>query len=324
MLVMKEDACDTATSAFDYIARETVKQLSRRNVWRAVRIIVLQWLIVIASITLAVWAHSVIVAVGAVTIVASRQHALLVLMHDGAHGLLARQPVVNDALSNVVLAFPLFVSTSRYRKHHLRHHRHLNTAEDPDLADSRIPSTDIRFLILLLQDLTFLTMIKSLRSWDRFGAFGAFLSRSGSSAQERRLFAIFLVFLVVGLTVLHWWVIFAVFWLYPTLAILPVFLRIRSASEHSGRLQGPLLRQARSIDTGIAARVILAPCNVNRHLEHHLFPSVPCFNLERLATLLRANSLFTSGAKITLGYVFGEDSLRAELFHNASRASGRP
>jgi fatty acid desaturase len=49
-------------------------------------------------------------------------------------------------------------------------------------------------------------------------------------------------------------------------------------------------------------RIFLAPNNVNYHLEHHLYPSVPFFQLPRLHALLCAKPEFRQ-AHMTRGYV---------------------
>ena len=69
----------------------------------------------------------------AVAFIGSRQHALLVLMHDGVHYRLLRNRRLNDWMSEVVLAWPHLVTARQYRKNHFAHHKYLNTAQDPDL-----------------------------------------------------------------------------------------------------------------------------------------------------------------------------------------------
>jgi fatty acid desaturase len=49
-------------------------------------------------------------------------------------------------------------------------------------------------------------------------------------------------------------------------------------------------------------RLIFCPGNVNYHLAHHLFPSVPFFNLPRLHRRLMQEEVFRERAHITVGY----------------------
>ena len=64
----------------------------------------------------------------AVAFIGSRQHALLVLMHDGVHYRLLRNRRLNDWMSEVILAWPHLVTARQYRKNHFAHHKYLNTA----------------------------------------------------------------------------------------------------------------------------------------------------------------------------------------------------
>jgi len=92
-----------------------------------------EWALIAATIYLCQRFWHPMLYVFAVVFIASRQHALLVLMHDGVHYRLLPNRRLNDWLSEVVLAWPHLVSARQYRKNHFAHHRHLNTAQDPDL-----------------------------------------------------------------------------------------------------------------------------------------------------------------------------------------------
>ncbi len=64
--------------------------------------------------------------------IATRQHAILVLYHDGVHCLVARSRRVNDFIVNSVVGVPLLLPIHLYRALHLSHHRHLGAACDPE------------------------------------------------------------------------------------------------------------------------------------------------------------------------------------------------
>ena len=89
-------------------------------------------LAITASETSGSWTFSWVVWLLAIVIIAARQHALLVLMHEGAHRSISKDRNLNDVLSDLLCGAPLLVGTRSYRKAHLAHHQHLNTAEDPD------------------------------------------------------------------------------------------------------------------------------------------------------------------------------------------------
>lgn len=65
-------------------------------------------------------------------VIAARQHALLVLMHEATHSLAHRTRWINELWGEVLLGAPMLVSMRKYRNDHLAHHRHANTDADPD------------------------------------------------------------------------------------------------------------------------------------------------------------------------------------------------
>jgi fatty acid desaturase len=68
----------------------------------------------------------------AVIIIAARQHALAILMHETSHYLASPNRRVNEWLGSLFCAAPILANMQNYRRAHLAHHTHLNTAEDPD------------------------------------------------------------------------------------------------------------------------------------------------------------------------------------------------
>src|ERR1700686_3318166 len=73
----------------------------------------------------------------AIAIIGARQHALLILMHDGVHYRLFRNRWLNDWVTEILLAWPNLISARAYRRNHFAHHLYLNTDKDPDWARKR-------------------------------------------------------------------------------------------------------------------------------------------------------------------------------------------
>ncbi|MFW3165005.1 fatty acid desaturase family protein [Pseudomonas syringae pv. syringae] len=278
-----------------------------------------QWLMIVLAIGFATWIDSLLAYSISIVWIATRQHALLVLMHDASHHLISRRRWLNDTVGNLFLAFPLGICVSRYRRHHLLHHRHLNTELDPDIKDSQLPNTRIRFYGLLLRDALGVSTLMTLRSVNRFGMLGLFARGRKTSRIDQCLALAFIIAVSGGVT---WggggwdalWL-----WVIPALTILPLILRVRSMAEHGGRLEHPDTRNARSIEVGIIERFLWAPCHINRHWEHHLCPAVPTYNLSRLTTRLANLFPQSSAAHRTQGYFFSARSLVSELYPNTTR-----
>jgi len=78
-------------------------------------------------------------------------------------------------------------------------------------------------------------------------------------------------------------------WWLPAWTGYSVVLRIRSIAEHACISDpGDPLRQTRTTLAPAWLRFFVAPHHVNYHLEHHLFMTVPHYNLPRAHRALDA------------------------------------
>ena len=77
-------------------------------------------------------------------------------------------------------------------------------------------------------------------------------------------------------------------WVLAYITPFPLLVRIRSIAEHGMLERVPdMFRNTRSTRAGILMRLLVAPCHVNYHLEHHAMASVPYYRLPRLHRLMR-------------------------------------
>jgi fatty acid desaturase len=250
----------------------------------------------------ALWTPIVYIVV--VLFVGARQHALLILMHDATHYRLFRNRALNDWVGETLLAWPHLVTLRSYRINHFAHHRYVNSERDPDWVRKQddpawsFPKRASRLAAVLLGDAAGLGLIYLLR-----------VSRLLSSRDQSvpRAFKVSrLVFYSFALALILWLGLFKailLYWLVPYLTWLMVILRIRSIAEHFAiRGRSGIYGQIRSTHAGLLARIFVAPKNVNYHIEHHLFPSVPFFRLPRLHRLLCSKPEFRESAHLTSGY----------------------
>ena len=91
-------------------------------------------------------------------IIASRQHALLVLMHESTHHRISKIMFLND-ITGELIAWNFFASMHGYRHHHSLHHKleNLNTMKDPDWARKQnyqwlFPMRKKDFIYMLMRD----------------------------------------------------------------------------------------------------------------------------------------------------------------------------
>ncbi len=114
------------------LTKEELTELSKLNPFLSWLHIAAEWGAIVATIYLCERYWSPLLYILAVAIIGARQHALLILMHDGVHYRLFRNRRLNDFVSEVVLAWPHLVAAGPYRKNHIAHHRYLNSEKDPD------------------------------------------------------------------------------------------------------------------------------------------------------------------------------------------------
>ncbi len=91
--------------ARDLMTDQELIEVRARSTWKSVALIAHAWTLILGAIAMvAVWPNPFTFLL-AVAIIGSRQLGLLILMHDGAHGLLANGAKLNMALSQWLCAY---------------------------------------------------------------------------------------------------------------------------------------------------------------------------------------------------------------------------
>jgi fatty acid desaturase len=303
--------------------RVSVGDLAELDGFVGARAILTQWVTIGLAVAFALWGGAWWSYLPAIVAIATRQHALLVLMHDGAHRLLARRRVVNDLASDLLLAFPLFVSTSLYRNHHFHHHHFLNSDADPDLADSRESHRKAGWILVFLADLTGRGFLNLFRSGSDFSMLtyvtGGAEVRGMVPAWQLAAFVAFWATTAALLTAFGGWPTFLLLWILPMLTLLSLILHVRAVAEHAGCEPGSTIAGTRTVIPGALERLLFAPVNVNYHLAHHLFPGVPAPRLSRLHSRLCESASFRRSAHVSKGYLLGRRSVLAEVAARGER-----
>lgn len=270
--------------------------------------LILNWTLISAVVVLGLAMDSWALYPLSVLLIASRQHALLVLMHEGAHFRIHPNTKINDNLSDFLAAFPLLADTAGYRAHHWAHHRNLNSDKDPDwvrksrLEEWRFPKTRGRMVLELGKNLyrggvewLGLAVHFSIRSrWAP--KLGYLLVLAGMAAATGHLATVFF------------------YWVIPLFTLFPWMQRVRSIAEHFGLEYKSELSQSRNVLAGWYESFFLGPHNVNHHLTHHLFPAVPFYNLPELTRALMQIEAFAEHAHQNSSYLVpGERSVFRDL-----------
>jgi len=283
---------------------EAVRALSQVKPVTTVLHVTMEWAAVIGAAWLAHHFWNPLLYVVVVMWIGARQHALALLMHDGAHYLLFRNKRLNDVVAETLLAWPIFITMRGYRKTHLAHHRHLNTDQDPDWtrkqnADWEFPMNSRRLMGLLVADALGLNTLKVLRRLGDLSNEGD-RSKDGIRFQLMRAAYYLLMFAVIGY--FHAWTLFLLYWAVPALTWLKLIMRVRSIAEHFALVDDRLGVLTRTTYPSLFDRFFVCSKNAYLHIEHHLYPGVPFHGLPGLHAHLREVPGFMERAHITRSY----------------------
>ncbi len=289
--------------------------------WRGIWAVACQWLIIAGAMSCAVWSRHWVAYLAAALLIATRQHALAVLMHDQAHYRLLTNRRVADWVSDLLCAMPVGLITSRYRRTHLLHHRFNGTEQDPDWvamradADWRWPKSRGACARIFLGDLAGLNTLKFLsivRAWtpwtEVFKGSDSVLSR-----EERLRCGVFALALLALLAWSNGWATYALLWVAPSMTFYGAIFRLRTLSEHVGLPNHHELDSTRHVEAAWWERLIFAPLNVNHHLEHHLFPAVPFYQLPKVRKRLLEEPTFRERASVCKTYLGGRESVLGSI-----------
>lgn len=228
------------------------------------------WLIIALSMLAAAASQHWAVYLIAIFVIGTRQHAVGILGHDGAHWHVSQVKWLNDAMTSLLCLWPMGIGLHGYRKFHFTHHRTVGTEDDPELVHRRRFSdkwhTNTNKLKLFITDLIgfgwreVLFILKVARPQHPIDVIGPVLTIGFLVA--------LLLWLGYGQLVVLWYVaLYTSFW---------AVFRLRAYTEHVGtesthRLEKPSLWR----------RWIYLPANTWLHWEHHRWPAVPTWRLQK-------------------------------------------
>jgi len=315
--VQTDHLCETGTAGALFprsLCAEDARQLSAIQNWRGALAISDQWSVIAAAAFAAIWSGHWLVYLLAIVVIGTRQHALAIIAHDAAHHRLFTNRMANDVAANLTLAYPLGFSLTRYRPFHLAHHRfsYSDPHNDPEKqyiernSDWRWPKSPLAAARIIMMDLLGLNILTLWRLLQQFSPWFIYLGTDAKGekleAGERVLLAGFAGLVLSVLTLTNGWAYFVLLWFLPMATVTTVAFRFRTIAEHSGLAEDHELRSTRTVLPALFERFLIAPCNVHYHLEHHLYPSVPFYNLVKLHRRLLAEPEFRRNAHISGTY----------------------
>ena len=280
-----------------------LRELSRLRSWRNTLQIIFEWSGIALAIYLCEQHWHPLLYIAAIMWIGGRQHGLGILMHDAAHSHLYKNKRMNEIVGELFLAWPLLLTLCGYRRNHMAHHRHLNTEQDPEWLTTRrpefvFPKSRLAMAWLIVHDLIGLRIAYLLFRFQRYGG-------KKEDTAKFRPYARRLTYLLIAVAFVIWpaaFRLYLIYWLVPGLTWVALITHLRVIGEHCALPQTHFLNMTRTTVGNWFDRLFIAPNNINYHLDHHLYPSVPWYNLPELHQILMEHPTFGRHAHVTYGY----------------------
>ena len=307
-LVQGEEFLDDKRHKRSPLAAGVLNELTTLNPLKAT-LAVMRTVVVLLFVGCYLWTPCAIVPL--VIVIAGAQQAWFVLALDAAHYRLYRCRWLNEFVGRTAGAI-VGISMCTYRVVHRLHHNHLYSAQDPDLPLVGGYPRGRRYLLRKLAgDLIGLTAPKTYRYF--FGLpivnekahkknrplDDTSLSMRKSARLDRWVVAGVQLLMLATAVATGVWIEYFVLWLLPAVTVLQALLRFRAICEHGAvaDTESPL-RAARTNFAPYWLRWWLFPHHVSYHLEHHLYPAIPHYNLPRChAELIKIGVLTNAEVK---------------------------
>ena len=283
----------TKTKPLDVLDKSQLSEIRLMKDFRNIFALCFDWGMMTLGLAIFYYFPGLLTFLLSVVIIGSRQFALAVLAHEGAHNLLFSNSKVNDFTAQWLCAYPIFQDNRVYRPYHLKHHRFTETEEDPDLSLSApFPITKKSFVRKVLRDLIGLTGFRRYSS-----SLSSILATEASGPLEKFqkvwhklhgfLISNLIIFSLISIF-FHWSFYFLLWWL-PAFTYYSLIIRIRNIAEHCVTPGNNGFDNTRTTRATLLVRFLMAPHRVNYHLEHHLFMMCPWYNLPKAHSMMLEN-----------------------------------
>jgi fatty acid desaturase len=152
-----------------------------------------------------------------------------------------------------------------------------------------------------------------------------------AAVARARLF--FFASLLLTSIVFGFWKLLLLYWIVPVATVFLAIRYVRNVAEHYAVEHEHVLNESRTVIAPFWELWLIAPWGLNYHLEHHLFPGVPCFRLAELHKILMTREPFPQIAHVTHSYFTGllhdvtvhrEGKARHEALDQPTLATSKP
>lgn len=297
----------------EIFSKVELQDLTQRSNWMGFWAILSTWSTIAGAFALAAWSLSlplgwtVLVWLLVVIVLGGRQLALAIATHEATHRTLFSSRVLNDHFTDWLCARPIGLDLFKYREHHFIHHTKTGTDDDVDISLIQgLPTTRASLRRKLVRDAVGITGAKFL--FGRLVMDAEYMKWTVASHYEwlprysawhhfkrfvRNFYPTFLTNLALfGVLFAAGYGVVYLVWLAAYLTTYPLFVRIRALAEHAATERTTdMFKNTRTTRAGWFARCLVAPMNVNFHIEHHVMASVPWHKLPKMHRLLASRGV---------------------------------
>ena len=284
---------------FDKSISARVSHLLRTDNYHSLGAILLNYAIVVITILLTIntnyWLYPL-----ALLVIGSRQRALGSILHDASHKVAAKNKYLNFILATFCSGYLIFSTFSSYRYTHLkRHHRHFG---DPEKDDDYkymlqkgvydISSWRNYFQRIFVCPFMFITVPSHIV----LGIKSRCLNNDDNK-NRLEILLLCLYWLILIAVILHFELlqIFILFWVIPFLTTFQLINWFIELSEHAPLMENSIdIEMSRNRNSHWLERIFTGMHNESYHLAHHLWPSVPFWNVKKLHELLLQDKDYAS------------------------------
>jgi fatty acid desaturase len=204
---------------------------------------------------------------------------LFAIEHEATHHTLLSRPWANDAVGRFA-GLMILLPFEWFRWFHMAHHRHTNdAAKDPEIAGGKRPDTRLAWAWHISGIPYWMAEAKVILRLAKGSDIDAFIPANAVSrlvTEARVLLAIYvLAILSLFFSSFLFWV-----WLLPVI-VGQIALRVFLLAEHADCPH--VTNMFENTRTTLTSRLMRwVTWNASYHVEHHVFPMVPWYNLPRL------------------------------------------
>ncbi len=271
----------------EILTREELALVTRRDNLKAAWAVLCQWLAVIGIFTVvAIWTNPLTILLG-VILLGGRQLGFGILQHECGHKTLFTSNELNQFVGDWLVSPPGMSNMNAYMRTHYPHHRLAGTHDDPDLPNYQdYPITRSRLKRKLIRDITGQTGIRTIRFIANNIMNVHKLDEESRNCTLRGIAMNLLMIAVLSAFGEGW---LYLMWPAAIIFVQPLVSRVRQIAEHAAvpdLYDMDARKNTRTVYSDFLSRMMFCPHSVNYHLEHHLLPSVPKYNLVKLHNIL--------------------------------------